>query len=193
MNEHHSNEALPAIPAKELRHLTAIASLPTKSIPRPQYIEIWILTKELKSEMTLGERGASLSWAKLRNLLEAAALSGDFRAMDEFSKAWKAWGNPSASTPFTTPRLGFSVDIPGSCSAIPRRRKTLVVLEAIDDVQRRLSYETPPLKRAPTHKEIIERVGNLVGTAEGIDETELSRQLRCLGLQDRINPSRETS
>lgn len=184
MNEHRHGEALPAIPAKQLKDLRAVASLPTKSLPKPQFMAIWILTERLKSKMTLGAGGATGPWEKLREILEAAALSGDFRAIDEFSKAWKAWGRPGAAVPFIMPGLSFTVNIPGSCSAIPRRKKTLAVLLAIEDIQRRLRS-----KRAPTHREILD----LVGKREGIDDTELSRQLKSLGLQDRINPSRETS
>jgi hypothetical protein len=137
--------------------------------------------------MTLGSAGRE--WAKLRKIIDQAALAGDFRSVDEFAKAWTKWREPRPATPISFPQSEgkepLSLLLAGDCKRNPRRKVSIAVLEAISDIQDDLRRSTPSVERAPTPKEIGAHVSRR--SPKGIDDAETSRQLKALGLQGRMS------
>ena len=119
-------------------------------------------------------------WPALRGVLDAAAEAGDWTAFDDLGKALQRVEVETIQVTITEHQGGDATVIRtaiGELTNPPRQPKTITLIHAIRQLQSKAG-------RAPTRQEIIDKVSVL--DPDGMDETELSRQLKNLGWQDLI-------
>lgn len=134
---------------------------------RPCTVEIYRIVADLK---TLRHRGepAGKHWSWLRCVLDTAAESDDWSAFDDFAQAWKL-------AKVNHRKLGH--EFSKSDHAPVREPAKLAVVNAVTCLQL-------DLERLPYRKEILDFINVELG--RGMDDTELSRQLKILGWAERI-------
>lgn len=178
-----------------LHRLRDIAQIPAKSAKSPRAVGAWRLAKRMKEaeanammkarikrdghEVADCDPSESQDWKNVYDYITSAIAKGDFSVMDEFAKAWLAW---EIRPDIVAANDDFSLTIHSGETVTNKKLSpvALSVIEAIMTLQR--SPDSPD--RAPSFQEIQAEVGKVV--ASGIDETELSRQLRKLGLQNLV-------
>lgn len=174
----------PPIPEKELASLLAVARLPTKSLPAPDRLPVWCAVATMKGR--IGAEASSPStqwegknlavWQRLRDALDEALERRDFAAFDEFAEAWGKSKGPAAVVRFKM-KCGDQ-QIVGSTfdgfAHTPRKKITVKIIDAIQQIQRREN-------RAPMASEILSYM------EDGMEDAELSSQLKEMGLQGRMN------
>jgi hypothetical protein len=151
------------------------AAVPVKRLG-PYTIEIFDAVATLKAAEALGKQGRS-GWERLRSILDRATEAGDFSAYGDFSKAWATLKVSCANLRIA----GEDFPCATGFKNAPRSRITAAIVFAIGCLQ-------DTLDRAPTRQEIL----HFMSTSEAmvdpvsIDDTEMSAQLRKLGIQELI-------
>lgn len=136
--------------------------------------EIFAAVAHLKAAERL-QKSPEPAWKALRNILDDAAERGDYTAFDDLQKALSKLEVNTVEITISGEDGGNIVL--GKQTNPPRAPVTVGIIQAIKNLQFATS-------RAPTRKEIIDEFSRM--DPDGIDETELSRQLTRLGWNDLI-------
>ena len=183
----------PRIDFSELRRLRDIAQIPAKKAKSPRAVGAWRLatmTKELEATEKLKARAATAGievkkedvskssvWQNVVHYLTSAVAQGDFTVLDEFATAWIAW-QIKPDVIIADFANGFTLHSGESVTNKKGRPLRVAVIESITRLQQ--AQNSPD--RAPSFQEIQVDLQ----AVRAIDETELSRQLKALGIQNRI-------
>lgn len=157
------------IPRELLDAAEAAASVPVKKIGT-HTAEIFAAVADIKAAEKLGEDMVP-AWQRLRETVDRAAAAGDAAALDDMQKALKNLRVASTHVQIKTGNKELEITT-GRMLNAPLRPVTLALVKAIRDFQ----FDRD---RAPDRQEILDGMAKLL--PEGIDESELSRQLTRLG------------
>lgn len=174
----------PLIDPHELIRIIREAELPTKS--QPKHPGIFELVRRLKVHRLFSrEQDVDLSksddWKQTVTYLSDALADGDFSALDDFCAAWHKVKVEGESVP-----VAGSGEVVGIASTTnsSRRPVTALIARAI------LQFQNDE-GRPPTRQEILIALQD--DCEDGLDDSEMSRQLKLMGLQDRIPKVSELS
>ena len=162
------SEEFPPISDELIAQALNTASLPPHVTRVNHYTtDIYEAVDDLKSARRLGE-GASDPWSKLRFHLSHAAAFDCWEAFDDFARAWS-----QKESSLDDPERGPSEFFDHERRPV-REPLTFHLILTIRDLQRSLG-------RAPFRDEILDSIGDRLPPHKGMDEPELSRQLKKLG------------
>jgi hypothetical protein len=162
------------IPESLLRKVEAEAKPPVKKVGT-YTAEIFAAVADIKAAEKLG-KDMSPAWMRLREIIDEAASHGDATAFEDMQKALK---NLNVAASHFTIRSGEQQweITSGRMLNPPIRPVTVALVKAIRDFQ----FDR---NRAPDRQEILTAMNKIL--ENGIDETELSRQLTRLGWNELI-------
>lgn len=148
--------------------------IPAKKIT-PTTMAVYTLVKRLKCAEAgkWTDETVTESFDALKEILDASIRAGDFTAFNEFAKFWKEITVKPVFMSKSAPQAIACAVKPGK----PLREIASAIVEAVAVFQ---SHND----RAPTRPEIMEYLEKTL--PKGIDDTELSRQLKRLGWQELI-------
>jgi hypothetical protein len=187
-------DRFPKIPFGELDRLRDECEIPTKKLGDKNAVGAWRLAKQVKltqahvtTEARMEEAGLSIkrtdaskmqSWTNTVKFLTEAVAKGKFDVLDEFCRAWGTW---QIQLDLIADSTAGPILTSGHVTNAHRRPRTLSVVMAIFQLQGKL--DAPD--RAPSFQEILDQLASQDENF-AMDEQELSRQLKALGLQNRI-------
>lgn len=200
-----SAKPFPKIPFMELYRLSEECEIPARSRKNPRSLGAWKLAKSLKGieagtkledrieraghHVEKSNPAKSDTWLNIVDYLTAALESRDFTVIDEFSKAWGTWEIKSEVFAASEDgKLMKSIEVTNRFKQSP---KSYAILHAVMRLQGKL--EAPD--RAPSYQEIHKMLAEMQAepnfTGCIVDETELSKQIKILGLAGRIPKARD--
>jgi hypothetical protein len=134
-------------------------------------VEILEAVADLKATREL-DKSSDVHWPRLRSLLDGALAVNDWSALDEFAAAWEKLKVKPSNGLYGGEDYPFS-ELPGE-DDLKRQPLAWIVVDCVRQAQRDLG-------RIPFRSEILDYV-SFHRPDEGMDETELSRQLKKLNL-----------
>jgi hypothetical protein len=178
-----------------LIRLAEECEIPTKKLRDQNAVGAWRLAKRIKHNQTHAQAEDRMEaaghvitktdpskcqdWANTVDFLTAALSKRKFYVLDEFCKAWGTWAIVQDLIADT--EGGGPILTSGHVTNKKRRPRPALVVQAILNLQGRINGPN----RAPSYQEILAESGNLDG-ARGMDDSELSKHLKDLGLQNAV-------
>jgi hypothetical protein len=162
------------IPEDMLRAAEEDAAAPVKKVSKFTG-RIFSIVADLKAAEKLG-MPIEPAWQSLREVLDEAASEGEFAAFDDQQKALASLNVGAAHISVTSGKNRWDF-AQGFSKNKARSPKTMAFIQAIRNLQ-------GGKNRAPTRQEILDEMSRML--VDGVDDTEVSRQLTRLGWNDLI-------
>jgi hypothetical protein len=162
------------IPESDLRAAELEASPPVKQVHK-YTAAIFSIVADMKAAKKIG-MPLKHGWQRLRDVLDAAMEEDDATALDDLKKALANLEVGSARITVTSGKHKWEW-AEGHAKNKPIAPVTMAFIQAIRNIQGRSN-------RAPTRQEILDEI-NLI-LVDGVDETEVSRQISRLAWNDII-------
>lgn len=163
------------IPSVVLDSINAHANVPFKQV-NAFTVRICDAVESIKGAKAIGT-DASRGWNELKRIIDDAVGQGDFSAFDDMAKAWESLEVKTGKIILS----GASVRTVTGRKNLPRAKTPRLIATALDLLQDQLG-------RIPTRRELLDFMASNPAMPENIamDDSELSRQLKKLGLQESL-------